>query len=78
MACAKCSFYMLKESSNAQSLEASANLSRMLKEIPLQEGERAAVEGIEAMAKLANTLRDTAKPGGRSPVEIAVTEVSAK
>jgi len=45
----------------------------------LQEGERAAVEdGIEAMAKLANTLPDTAKLGGRSPVEIAVMEVSAK
>ena len=79
MACAKCSFYMPKESSKAQALEASANLSRMLQEIPLLEGERAAVEdGIEAMTKLANSLRDTATPDGRTPVEIAVIGVSAK
>lgn len=72
MACAKCSFYMPKESSKAQALEASANLSRMLQEIPLQEGERAAVEdGIEAMAKLVNSLRNTAAPDGRTPVELA-------
>ena len=51
----------------------------MLQEIPLQEGERAAVEdGIKAMAKLANSLRDTATPDGRTPVEIAVIGVSAK
>lgn len=77
MACAKCSFYMPKESSKAQTLEVSANLSRMLQEMPLQEGERAAVEdGIEAMTKLANSLRDTATPDGRTPVEIAAIGVS--
>ena len=75
MACAKCSFYLPKASSEAQALEASANLSRMLQEIPLQEGERAAVEdGIEAMAKLVNSLRDTAAPDGRTPIEIAVQD----
>lgn len=78
MACAKCSFYMPKESSKTQALEASANLSRMLQEIPLQEGERAAVEdGIEAMATLANSLRNTATPDGRTPVELAALGVSA-
>lgn len=78
MACAKCSFYMPKESSKAQALEASANLARMLQEIPLQEGERAAVEdGIEAMAKLVSSLRNTATPDGRTPVELAAFGVSA-
>jgi integrase len=77
MACAKCSFYVPKDSSKAQALEASANLSRMLQEIPLQEGERAAVEdGIEAMAKLANSLRNTATPDGRTPAELAALGVS--
>lgn len=72
MACAKCSFYLPKESFKAQALEASANLSRMLQEIPLQDGERAAVEdGIEAMTKLANSLRNTPTPDGRTPGELA-------
>ena len=78
MACAKCSFYMPKESSKAQALEASANLSRMLQEIPLQEGARAAVEdGIEEMVKLVNSLRNTAAPDGRTPVELAALGMSA-
>jgi len=78
MACAKCSFYLPKASSKAQALEASTNLSRMLQEIPLQEGERAAVEdGIEAMAKLVKSLGDIATPDGRTPVELAALGVSA-
>jgi hypothetical protein len=35
MACAKCSFYVPKQSARAQALEAKANLARMLQEIPL-------------------------------------------
>ena len=50
MACAKCSFYRAKGSSQAQLLEGKANLLHMLQEIPLNEEERAAVEdGIMAM-----------------------------
>lgn len=72
MACAKCSFYVPKPSARAQAVEAGANLARMLQEIPLQEGERAAVEdGIEAMAKLVESLRDIAAPDGRTPADIA-------
>ena len=71
-------FYLPKASSQAQALEASANLSRMLQEIPLQEGERAAVEdGIEAMVKLVDGLRDTAAPDGRTPVEIAAQDLDS-
>lgn len=77
MACAKCSFYLPKESSKAQALEASANLTRMLQEIPLQDGERAAVEdGIEAMVKLANSLRNIPTPDGRTPGELASVEAA--
>jgi integrase len=71
MACAKCSFYVPKTSTKAQALEASANLARMLQEIPLQDGERAAVEdGIDAMTKLVEGLRDTKTPDGRTPAKI--------
>ena len=63
MACAKCGFYVPKQSARAQALEAKANLARMLQEIPLLEEERAAVEdGVEAMTKLADGLRDVATP----------------
>lgn len=74
MACAKCSFYLPKESAKAQALEAGANLTRMLQEIPLQDAERAAVEdGIEAMEKLDNSLSDTITPDGRTPNAIKKT-----
>ncbi|MGE3280102.1 MAG: tyrosine-type recombinase/integrase [Alphaproteobacteria bacterium] len=72
MACVKCSFYIPKESARAQALEAKVNLARMLREIPLLDEERAAVEdGMEAMTKLASSLRDIATPDGRTPAEIA-------
>jgi hypothetical protein len=74
MACAKCSFYVPKQSARAQALEAKANLARMLQEIPLLEEERAAVEdGVEAMTRLADGLREVATPDGRTPAEIAVS-----
>lgn len=67
---------MPKESSKGQALVASANLWRMLQEIQLQDSERAAVDGIEAMDKLTNSLRDIATPDGRTPAEIAALGVS--
>jgi integrase len=45
MACARCDFYVPKASSKGQLLEARDNLQRMLIEIPLTEGERAARRG---------------------------------
>jgi len=74
MACAKCAFYVPRESTRAQAVEAKVNLVRMLQEIPLLDEERAAVEdGVAAMTKLANGLRDVATPDGRTPAEIAVS-----
>lgn len=74
MACAKCSFYVPKQSARAQALEAKSNLARMLQDIPLLEEERAAVEdGLEAMTNLADSLRKTATPDGRTPAEIAIS-----
>jgi hypothetical protein len=44
MACAKCSFYLPKESTRAHLLEAKANLLRLRQDIPLADVELAAVE----------------------------------
>jgi len=53
MACAKCSFYIAKDSSRTQLLKAKAHLQHLLQEIPLREEERAAVEdGLDAVEKL--------------------------
>lgn len=71
MACAKCSFYRPKGSSQAQLLEGKTNLQRMLQEIPLSEDERAAVEdGITAMEKLCQHLADVPTPAGLTPREL--------
>jgi hypothetical protein len=53
MACAKCSFYLPKRSSQAQLLEGKTNLVQLRQEIPLSEAEIAAVDdGLAAMESL--------------------------
>lgn len=70
MACACCSFYRPKGSTQAQLLEGKANLLHMLQEIPLSEEERAAVEdGITALEKLCEQLADVPTPAGLTPKE---------
>ena len=72
MACAKCDFYIPKDSSRAQLLEAKANLQRMLVAIPLTDDERAAVDdGQEALDKLLERLADTPTPDGSTPSQLA-------
>lgn len=71
MACAKCSFYRPKGSTQAQLLEGKANLLRMLQEIPLTEEERAAVEdGVGAMEKLCQQLANVPTPAGPTPNQL--------
>lgn len=71
MACAKCSFYVPKESARAQMLEAKSNLLRLQQEIPLTEPELAAVEeGVLAYGKLVDSLRDVGTPAGPTPREL--------
>jgi len=68
MACARCDFYIPKDSSRAQLLEAKANLQRMLIAIPLTDDERAAVDdGQEAPGKLLERLADIPAPDGSTP-----------
>jgi integrase len=71
MACAKCDFYMPKQSSAAQMLEGKANLLRLLQEIPLGEAEEAAVEdGVAAYEKLLLKLADVPTPAGPTQRQI--------
>jgi hypothetical protein len=71
MACARCDFYLPKDSSRAQILEARSNLQRMMQEIPLREEERAAVEDrLVALERLETKLFDVPTPAGPTPREI--------
>lgn len=71
MACAGCGFYIPKDSSKAQIIEAKSNLERMLQEIPLTEDEQFAVEeGIEALTKLKAKLADVPTPSGQTPRQL--------
>ncbi|WP_267436600.1 tyrosine-type recombinase/integrase [Erwinia psidii] len=64
MACAKCSFYLPKSSSEVQYLESRQNLIKLLQEIPLTEDEQAAVDNdIAATERLLTKLSDITPPG---------------
>jgi integrase len=79
MACAKCAFYRPKGSSQAQLLEAKANLGRMLQEIPLSEDERAAVEdGLRAIEQLSVQLLDVPTPAGPTPRQLATQTIAER
>src|SRR5487761_1409193 len=57
MACARCDFYVPKESTRAELLEAQHNLQRMIASVPLAEAERAAVDdGAAAVDRLLERL----------------------
>ena len=74
MACAKCSFYVPKNSSKSQLLESKINLQRMLQVMPLNEDERAAVEdGLDAIETLRVKLVDVPTPAGPTPRELEVS-----
>jgi integrase len=73
MACAKCSFYLPKESARAQMLEAKSNLLRLQQAIPLTEPEIAAIdEGVAAYDKLVESLHEVPTPSGQTPRELTV------
>ena len=73
MACARCDFYVPKESSKGQLLEAKENLQRMLASVPLTDDERAAVdEGQVALDHLLERLIDVPTPAGVTPRDIGI------
>jgi len=71
MACAKCSFYLPKDSTKGLLLEGRTNLLRMMQEIPLSDEERSAVEdGVAALGKLTERLAQTPSPDARTPKQL--------
>jgi hypothetical protein len=71
MACARCDFYMPKQSTAALLLDGKEHLLRLLQEIPLGEAEQAAVEdGVAAYEHLLSKLADVPTPAGPTPHEI--------
>lgn len=71
MACARCDFYIPKESSKSQLLQAKSNLQRMLVSIPLTDDERAAIDdGQSALDNLLARLAEIPTPAGPTPREI--------
>jgi hypothetical protein len=71
MACAKCDFYMPKESAAALLLEGKTHLLRLLQEIQLGGAEQAAVEdGVVAYESFSTKLADVPTPAGPTPQQI--------
>ena len=71
MACAKCSFYVPKNTTQSLLLEGKSNLLRMRQEIPLKETELAAIdEGVAAFEQLLTQLADVPTPAGPTPRQL--------
>ena len=71
MACARCTFYRPKPSSQGHLLEARTNLLRLKQEIPLTDDERAAVDdGLVALERLCSGLADVPTPAGPTPRQL--------
>jgi hypothetical protein len=68
MACARCSFYMPKETSHTHLPEGKPNLLRLRQQILLNDAELAAVDdGVEVMKKCFNSSRISTHPTARWP-----------
>ena len=76
MACARCDFYVPKDSAKAQLLQAKTNLLRMKQEIPLLEDELAALENdVAAIDRLCRRLADVPSPAGPTPRELGASTI---
>ena len=71
MARARCDFFIPKQSSKSQLLQAKSNLQRMLVSIPLTDDEQTAVEdGQAALDHLLQRLADIPTPAGTTPRQL--------
>jgi hypothetical protein len=76
MACARCDFYVPKDSAKAQLLQAKTNLLRMKQEIPLLEDELAALDNdVAAIDRLCRRLADVPSPAGPTPRELGSSNI---
>jgi len=64
------SFYLPKDSTKAQLLEAKANLLRLRQDIPLADAELTAVEELTAYEQLPAKLADVPTPAGPTPRQL--------
>ena len=71
MACARCDFYVPKESDRGLWLQTRDGLLKLLQEIPLSDEERAAVDGdVQALSRLLERLATVPTPSGSLPGEL--------
>ena len=78
MACARCSFYVPRQSAQADLIRSKSSMVRMLQEIPLTDEERAAVDGdVAAIDRLLARLKTTPTPDQFSPTASAPTARNA-
>ena len=67
MACARCDFYVPKDSERGLWLETRDSLLKMLQEIPLSDEERAAIDGdAQALTRLLERLKEVPPPSKQS------------
>lgn len=71
LACARCPFYLPKESSSGQLLSIKDGVEQMLEQLDLTDEERQALEGDrDALTALAQRLADTPTPAGLTPKQL--------
>ncbi|ALG14630.1 site-specific recombinase [Kibdelosporangium phytohabitans] len=71
LACARCPFYLPKESSTGRLLEVKDGVDQMLERLTLTDDERAALEGDRAaLAALAERLANVPTPAGPTPEQL--------
>jgi hypothetical protein len=71
LACARCPFYLPKDSGKGQLLAVKEGIGRMLERVDLTDEERAVLEGDrQVLTSLAERLADVPTPAGPTPREI--------
>jgi hypothetical protein len=71
MACARCPFFVPKESTKGQLLAVKEGINTMLEQIDLTDDEREALEGDrDAVSALVQRLADIPTPAGPTPKEL--------
>jgi len=79
MACARCDFYVPKESARGPWLETRDGFLKMLQEIPLSDEERAAVDGdVEALNRLLEHLNEVPPPGNMQQPAIQQSTIAVE
>ena len=74
LACARCPFYLAKQSSAGQLISVKVGVDRMLENLVLTDDERAALEGDrDTLTQLAQRLADTPTPAGPTPEALGTT-----